>query len=222
MEHQSSKKVDLTNRHKLRAVVIVLIACVCGWFVMELEILGVRILSPHFGSAVYVVTGSVIGVFLLSLSAGYLIGGWLSTKANSKRTLGINLIISGAWLCAMPFLIEPVCNGIFDMGLDEKWGSLVAALILFGVPTLLFGTVSPTMVRWLTTQASDSGFSAGMVLAFSTLASFLGCIVTAFYLVLFSVRRTLYASGFVLIALGIIILLQMYVQRRAIKKENDK
>jgi MFS family permease len=189
---------------------------------MELEILGVRILAPHFGSAVYVVTGSVIGVFLLSLSSGYLLGGWLSRKANSKRILGINLIISGGWLCGMPFIIEPVCNGIFDMGLDEKWGSLAAALVLFGVPTLLFGTVSPTMVRWLTTEASDSGFSAGLVLAFSTLASFLGCIVTAFYLVLLSVRRTLYTSGFVLLALGIIILLQMYVQRRSTQKENDK
>ncbi len=222
MGHELSKKSEWANRRTPRAIGIILIACICGWFIMELEILGVRVLAPHFGSAVYVVTGSVIGVFLLSLSSGYMIGGWLSRKAKSKRTLGLNLITSGIYLGAMPFFIDPVCNGIFNMGLDEKWGSLLAALVLFGIPTLLLGTVSPTMVRWLTTQASDSGFSAGLVLAFSTLASFLGCIVTAFYLVLLSVRWTIYASGFVLVALGGTILLQTSAQNKRRRSSEGK
>ena len=165
-------------------------------------------LAPYFGSAVYVVMGSVIGVFLLSLSAGYMRGGWLSRKANSKRALGTNLMVAGAWLCAMPFFIEPLCDGIFNIGLDEKWGSLLASLVLFGTPTLLLGTVSPTAVCWLTTRASDSGLNAGLVLAFSTLASFAGCVVTAFYLVLVSVRHTICASGLALVVLGVTIMLQ--------------
>ena len=121
--------------------------------------------------------------------------------------LGINLMAAGAWLCAMPFFVEPVCDGIFNVGLDEKWGSLLAALVLFGVPTLLLGTVSPTAVRWLTSRASDSGLNTGLVLAFSTVASFAGCVVTAFYLVLLSMRLTICASGVALIALGVTILL---------------
>ena len=207
MGYESSEKAERPNGRKLRAVAIVLIACVCGWFVMELEVLGVRVLAPYFGSAVYVVMGSVIGVFLLSLSAGYMVGGWLSRKANSKRALGVNLMAAGAWLCAMPFIIEPVCDGIFNVGLDEKWGSLLAALVLFGAPTLLLGTVSPTAVRWLTSRASDSGLNTGLVLAFSTVASFAGCVVTAFYLVLLSVQLTICASGAALVALGGTILL---------------
>ncbi len=218
MQHHSSENSD---GRKLRAIAIVLITCVCGWFIMELEILGVRVLAPYFGSAVYVVMGSVIGVFLLSLSAGYMLGGWLSRMANSKRVLGINLMIAGAWLCAMPFFVGPVCDGIFNAGLDEKWGSLLASLILFGAPTLLLGTVSPTAVRWLTTQASDSGLNAGLVLAFSTAASFAGCVVTAFYLVLFSVQRTIRASGIVLLVLGIMILLQAVAQSRRRKVVGD-
>lgn len=221
MGHQSSKKAEWANGQKLRAVAIVLIACVCGWFVMELEVLGVRVLAPYFGSAVYVVMGSVIGVFLLSLSAGYMLGGWLSRKANSKRVLGVNLMAAGAWLCAMPFFIEPVCDGIFNVGLDEKWGSLLAALVLFCMPTLLLGTVSPTAVRWLTTRASDSGLNAGLVLAFSTMASFAGCVVTAFYLVLLSVQRTIFASGVALVALGVTILLQAAAQGRRSPSTED-
>jgi small neutral amino acid transporter SnatA (MarC family) len=214
MGHQSSKKTEWTNKRKLRAVVIVFIACICGWFMMELEIMGVRVLAPYFGSSVYVVTGSVIGVFLLSLSVGYMLGGWLSTKSNSQLVLGINVMAAGAWLCAMPFFIESVCDGMFNIGLDEKWGSLLAALVLFGAPTMLLGTVSPTAVYWLTTQASDSGLKAGLVLAFSTIASFAGCVVTAFYLVLISMWHTICASGVALVALGGTILLHAVVQRR--------
>ncbi|MFC1739386.1 hypothetical protein ACFL1G_10105, partial [Planctomycetota bacterium] len=121
---------------------------------------------------------------------------------------------AGVWLCAMPFFIEPVCDGIFNLGLDEKWGSLLAAVVLFGVPTLLLGTVSPTAVRWLTTQASDSGLNTGLVLAFSTVASFAGCVVTAFYLVLLSMRLTICASGVILLATGAAVMLQAAVQDR--------
>jgi MFS family permease len=199
--------ISVMIKNNLRAGAIILIACVCGWFVMELEILGVRALSPYFGSAVYVVMGSVVGVFLLCLSVGYMLGGWLSKKAGSRLMLGFGIIVAGAWLFVMPAFIEPVCDGLFNIGLDEKWGSLLASIILFGLPTVLLGTVTPTAVRWLTSQANDSGLNAGLVLAFSTLASFAGCVVTAFYLVLVSMRQTLRVSGIVLAALGLLVLL---------------
>ncbi len=208
-------KISLMVKNNLRAGVIILIACVCGWFVMELEILGVRALSPYFGSAVYVVMGSVVGVFLLCLSAGYMLGGWFSKKARSDRILGINIIIAGTWLFAMPLFIEPVCDGIFNLGLDEKWGSLLASIVLFGPPTLILGTVTPTAVRWLTNQASDSGLNSGLVLAFSTVASFAGCVVTAFYLVLVSMRQTLRVSGIVLAILGLLVLLNAVLRSKS-------
>jgi len=217
-----SEKAQRPGTRKGRDMAIVFIACVCGWFVMELEILGVRVLAPYFGSAVYVVTGSVIGVFLLSLSAGYIVGGWFSTKANSQHILGVNLMAAGAWLCAMPLFIEPVCDGMFNLGLDEKWGSLLASLILFGVPTLLLSTVSPTAVCWLTTRASDSGLNTGLVLAWSTVASFAGCVVTAFYLVLVSTWQTLCVSGAALLALGGIILLHAALKHRGGPNEEQE
>jgi hypothetical protein len=85
MGQELCKKTEPAKGRKLSGLAIIVIACICGWFVMELEVLGVRVLAPYFGSAVYVVMGSVIGVFLLSLSAGYMLGGWLSRKANSQR-----------------------------------------------------------------------------------------------------------------------------------------
>jgi len=187
----------------LRIAAVLTVTCVCGWLVMQMEILGGRVLAPYFGSAVYVVMGSVIGVFLLSLSVGYMLGGWLSRRPDSPVILGIGLLLAGAWFCGMPFAVDPLCEAVLARELGMEWGSLLAALGLFGVPTALLGMVSPTAVRWLTRQASDSGLKAGLVLALSTLASFAGCIVTAFYLVVLSVRWTITVSGVVLLLLGI-------------------
>jgi MFS family permease len=203
---QNGSPILITTRsRRLQAHAIIGISCICGWFMMELEILGVRVLVPYFGSAVYVITGSVIGVFLLSLSVGYLIGGWLSGKINAWFELGAVMTAVGVWFIAIPFFAEPVCEKIFNIGLDERWGSLLASLVLFGTPTILLGTVSPAVMHWLTTQASKSGFNAGLVLATSTIASFAGCIVTAFYLVLYSLRATLCISGVIMAALGILV-----------------
>jgi len=204
---QNSPLTTSSKGRCLQAAMILLISCLCGWFMMELEILGVRVLVPYFGSAVYVITGSVIGVFLLSLSVGYLLGGWMSSKINAWSALGAVMVVVGGWFIAIPFFTEPVCNMIFNTEMDERWGSLAASLALFGIPTVLLGTVSPTVMHWLTTQASKSGFNAGLVLATSTIASFAGCIVTAFYLVLYSLRLTLCVSGVIMIILGSIVLL---------------
>ena len=212
-ERKQSARKPWAQEHGLGDIAVIGVACVCGWFVMELEILGVRVLAPYFGSAVYVVMGSVIGVFLLSLSVGYMLGGYLSRKAASQRDLGLCIMIAGAWMGALPFFTKPVCERIFDMGLDEKWGSLLASLILFGVPTMLLGTVSPTVVRWLTRRASNAGLNAGLVLALSTIASFAGSVVTAFYLILLSVRHTLGVSGIILLLLGAAILVHAAAHR---------
>jgi len=193
---------------------IIAVVVVCGWLVMEMEILGARVLAPYFGSAIYVTMGSVIGVFLLSLSVGYMLGGWLSGRSAGQLVLGVALAAAGAWLCALPRLVQPLCDRLLDAGFSDEWGSLVAALALFGLPMVLLGMVSPTAVGWLTTRAERSGLNAGLVLAASTLASFAGTIVTAFYLLRLSVQRTVTVSGGVLIALGAT-LIARWVWRRA-------
>jgi hypothetical protein len=198
----------------LRTAAIFFVAGACGWLIMELEILGARILAPYFGSDIYVTWGSVIGVFLLSLSGGYLLGGWVSRRPASKSILAFSIMAAGGWLLVLPSLVQPLSDGLLDAGLSDRLGSLIAALALFAVPTVLLATVSPTVVRWLTSRARDSGLNAGLVFAFSTVASFAGCLTTAFYLVRLSMRRTVRASGVVLIALGAAVLIHRLVAGR--------
>ena len=194
----------------LRAVMIILLSIVCGWLVMQFEILGGRMLQPEFGSDIYT-WGSVIGVFLLSLSVGYLLGGWTSRSRASELLLGAGIALAGIWIYKIPEMLIPVCDWLWDLDRGDKWGALLAALILFALPIALLSFVSPTAVRWLTKEARQSGMITGVVFAFSTIASFLGCIITAFYIIEYSISRTLKVSGGILVLTGVILIVRWSV-----------
>ncbi|MBT7723165.1 MAG: fused MFS/spermidine synthase, partial [Gammaproteobacteria bacterium] len=59
---------------------VLTLAFTSGFIIMSIELLGGRVLAPYFGSSIYV-WGSIITVFMVALSFGYLIGGHLSLKA---------------------------------------------------------------------------------------------------------------------------------------------
>ena len=61
----------------MKNLLVSVLAFVSGFVIMSLELLGGRLLAPYFGSSIYV-WGSVITVFMLALSVGYLTGGKLS------------------------------------------------------------------------------------------------------------------------------------------------
>ena len=76
---------------------IYLLAFSSGFSIMGIELLGGRILAPYFGSSVHV-WGSIITVFMLSLSFGYLLGGRLSLYKPSLQRYG-SIFCSPASLC---------------------------------------------------------------------------------------------------------------------------
>lgn len=170
---------------------------------MGIELLGGRILAPFFGSSVHI-WGSIITVFMLSLSLGYLLGGKLSTRAASLATYGLIFLIAaitilpialfGQWLMEMVFLnIE-----------DSRYGSLVASMVLFFIPTVILGMLSPYSVRLLVKNSHESGQVAGKLYFVSTLGSALGTIVTSFYLILwFDINVIIFSFSVVLACLGL-------------------
>lgn len=192
------------------------VACCAGWYVMELEILGGRILNIYFGSSIYVVWGSVIGVFLLSLSGGYLLGGWLSQRHRAEFYLSGNLAMAALWIFLLVYVREIVCESIFSLIGDERWGALIATLVLFAVPTVLLGTIAPLTVRRLTHKAERSGISAGLVFCLSTIASFVGCIITAFYLISYNLVHVFQISAAFLFLLSLMLFAYEIVIRRHI------
>lgn len=157
-------------------------AFVSGFVLMVLEMLGGRILAPWFGADVYV-WGSIIAVFMLALSLGYLLGGRWSLQGVSLLRFGLIFLAAGALMLPVVAFAVPVMGAIFDLTDDPRYGSLMAALLLFLAPSVAMGMVSPYSLRLLIRSRETSGASAGMLYFVSTMGSALGTLATSFYFV---------------------------------------
>lgn len=181
-----------------------------GFSIMGIELLGGRILAPFFGSSVHI-WGSIITVFMLSLSLGYLIGGKLSTLNPSLKRYGTIFILSGITVSPIALWAPGIMESIFIRIEDTRYGSLLASMALFFIPTVILGMISPYSVRLLVEDKEKSGQVAGVLYFVSTLGSALGTIMTSFYFVLwFEVNSIIYAYCSILIALGLIALTVHY------------
>lgn len=165
------------------APIIYLLAFVGGFSIMSLELLGGRVLAPYFGSSIYV-WGSIITVFMLSLSIGYLLGGRLSLYRPSLGRFAIIFLVAAVCLYPLVYFSEAIMTAIFERVEDPRYGSLLASSVLFIVPTVIMGMISPYSVRMLVRNTEHSGQVAGKLYFASTLGSSLGTLATSFYLVL--------------------------------------
>ena len=171
-------------------VLVSLLAFTSGFVIMSLELLGGRLLAPYFGSGSYV-WGSVITVFMLALSGGYLTGGWLSLFNPSLKRFSLIFFASAATLYPLALINELLMATGFEAVTDPRWGSLLAALILFAFPTFILGLISPYAVRLLVVDVDRAGNTAGRLYFVSTIGSALGTLATSFYFVLWFQMNTI-------------------------------
>lgn len=199
----TSELVDRPAVPANRALLIMLLAFIGGFSIMSIELLAGRMLAPFFGSSIYV-WGSIITVFMLSLSIGYLLGGRLSLRAPGLRKFGIIFLAAGATITPLLLAGDMIMEAVFAAVEDPRYGSLLASVALFFIPTVAMGTISPYAVRLLVDTVGHSGQVAGKLYFVSTLGSALGTLLTSFYFVLwFEVKQILISLGLALIACGV-------------------
>jgi len=179
---------------------IYFLAFTSGFSIMCVELLAGRILAPFFGSSVHI-WGSIITVFMLSLSIGYLLGGKLSTRSASLSRYGAIFILAGVTLLPIVTSSAWLMEVIFVAIEDSRYGSLLASTVLFFIPTIILGMLSPYSVRLLIKDANESGQVAGKLYFVSTLGSALGTIITSFYFVMWFDINTIVISVSLLLSL---------------------
>jgi len=183
------------------------LAFVSGFIIMAIELLGGRILAPYFGSSIYV-WGSIISVFMLSLSTGYLIGGRLSLIRPDLARYGCFFIFAAFTLLPAVLFGNGMMDAVFLRIEDPRYGSLVASTFLFFLPVAILGMIAPYSVRLLVESSHRSGQVAGGLYFISTLGSALGTLMTSFYFVLwFEVNQIFLTMAATLIAAGTISIL---------------
>jgi hypothetical protein len=185
-------------------LLILCLAFVSGFIIMSIELLGGRILAPYFGSSIFV-WGSIITVFMLSLSLGYLIGGKLSLRNPSLKLHGSFFMLAAFLLIPLILFGNQIMEALFLVIEDPRYGSLIVSMLLFFLPTAVLGMIAPYSVRLLVIDSNHSGHVAGTLYFVSTMGSALGTLATSFYLVLwFEVNQILITMGLILFLSGML------------------
>lgn len=157
----------LPTARVLPALLIPAIVFIEGFCSLGAEIIALRRLVPHVGSAI-VVTAPTIGFFLLALALGYAAGAKISDRY--LQVVARNFVIS-ALLLGVGFS-TPFVNGLFAH-VQPVW--LAYTLLIGGVLcplAWLLGQTVPALTNLMKTQRT--GEASGMALYWSTLGSFLG------------------------------------------------
>jgi spermidine synthase len=188
-----------------------------GFQIMVLEMCGFRVLQTNLGSSV-VVTGTLLTVIMILLSAGYYSGGLLSQKLGTARGL-FGLLVIGALYTEVvtTLLLEPISS--LGLALRTVFGAhpflqggvpaAVLSLLLYGVPVFMTSMISPYWIRLRTVgsgrDGADAGMQSGFFMALSTVGSIAGTMAASYVLIpFFGVATTAGSTNaiFLLLVLG--------------------
>ncbi len=213
-------------------------AFLSGAVVMSLEIAGFRLVEPEFGSDI-VVWGSLISVFLGGLALGAWAGGRLADIRPALWKLGAILAAAGLLALLLPLYSGAVLRWTFPaswapvpvewsapgagsglrvyMPPDLRWPALAAGALLFGLPAVILGMVTPYAVKLRVSAMPNLGAGVGTVSGVSTLGGITGTLGTAFYLVSWLGTHLLFAlNGVALLAFGLaLVMVDRLARRRA-------
>ena len=183
--------------------VFILLLVTFGAVVMSLEILSSNLMSPYFGGSIYI-WGSIISSFMVHFSVGYVAGGYLSRRYPRISVLAVFLFVGSLWVVGIPTFYKPVCELVSDRIADVRLGSLIAMNLIFFLPISIMAMVSPYIIGITVSWRRQSWLTGGMVLFVSTVGSFFGTNITAFYLIgLFPVSRIVVGLGLICLCVSL-------------------
>ncbi len=159
-----------------------LIVFVAGAVVMVFELSASRILAPYLGSSIVVWT-SIIGVILGSLSIGYAIGGRISDKKPNYEGLFFVLLASSLSIFIMAIIGKMILENISPLITDLRLRSVVLTILLFSLPSIFLGMVTPYVVRLKIKSIQTAGATAGNLYSIATAGSIFGTFFGGFYLI---------------------------------------
>jgi spermidine synthase len=189
----------LTARRLLLPLVFI-----SGMASLAVEFGASRLLAPYFGTSLYV-WGVLIGLVLVYLSIGYVIGGRVADRWPSPELLFQLVAWAGLWIGVIPLVSYPILlasqQGFKSLDAGLVAGTLVAVVLLFAVPVILLGCVSPFAIRLLLKDVEHGGNTAGAVYALSTAGSILGTFLPVFWFIpTYGTRPTLVGFALALLA----------------------
>lgn len=181
---------------------LAIIAFSSGAVVMALEITGSRVLTPVFGSST-TTWGILIGVVLTGLAAGYFLGGKIADSSPSFKKLCSIIFSTGLFILFIPFISQPLIEFFVKVMPDFSAATFFSTLLIFGLPAILLGFVSPYAVKLASTTLHKIGATTGNLYSISTMGSIFGTFLTVFALIpFFEIQHLIFAFGFLLMGIS--------------------
>ena len=188
-----------------------------GMTSLGVELSASRLLDPFFGNSI-IIWANLIGLVLVYLSIGYWVGGrWADLDPRASTLYQIT-----AWAAfavgIIPFVSAPILRwsvlGFGNYNAGVLVGSLLGVLVLFSVPMILLGCVSPFAIRLAVKDVDHSGHVAGSIYALSTLGSILGTFLPVLLLIpSIGTRRTFLFFSLLLLSVSLVGLLRQSRRR---------
>jgi spermidine synthase len=166
----------------VRAAAISAAVFVCGAVLLGVEIAASRVLAPFFGNSLFV-WGALIGVVLAGLAIGYAAGGALSDRLPRAGLLVGVILLGSTFVLLVPVLDQHVLEFVVTWDPGARLDPLLAAVFLFGAPSVVLAAVTPIAVRLRAREVAGLGRTAGRLFSVSTVGSIAGTFATAFWLV---------------------------------------
>jgi len=172
-----------------------LLAFMGGFYIMQLEMAGFRVLTTNFGSSIYT-TGIYLTFVMIFLSVGYFIGGRLSEKFKVLSPLVLLLSL----ICLYTFTCQIILKTVLVDWAFGFWQVITSpllrttipvalvSLLFYGPPMMVLSQISPYLIK-LYCQNKEYrmhdkvGNVSGTFMAVSTIGSIIGSFVTSYFFV---------------------------------------
>ena len=175
----------------------------CGFGILSLEILGVKVLAPYVGAAMPV-WGAVIGTTLLGGMFGYYGGGAVADRTQSSKIMLLLATSAGAFTMATPLLKFGLS---MTTSLSPAIGGFIGAMVLLLIPVTLLSASIIFVIRVYVRGLDTIAQVHGDLYAIATIGSITGVFLTSYVLVPnFSVSLIFYGLGVAIILLSIFLL----------------
>ena len=210
------KAVVETSNRSFQGIWLIVLVLVAGAASLSVEFAASRLLAPYFGTSLFV-WANLIGLILLYLTIGYYAGGRIADRYPRPVVLYGLTAVSALLISLIPVLSRPILSwsqlAFATYSIGVFYGSLVSVILLFALPMILLGCVSPFAIRLCTAQVVRSGRTAGQLYAISTIGSIFGTFFPVFVLIPYlGTYMTFFTTALTLLLVSIVGILS--TQRR--------
>lgn len=176
-----------------------------GVTLMGVEMAAIRMMTPYFGSGIEI-WAAMISTVMLSLMAGYYLGGMVADRAPRTDVLGGAIVLAGLFVLIIPSISTPLLDWTLQTVGYDVGATLLGSIVLMVVPMTLLSFFSPYAVRLLLSDAQHGGRVAGSVYSITTVGNIVGTLGTALLLMrFFGSQHIMYIFGGAIILLGLVL-----------------